>query len=153
MTPRQLENTNYSENITASIFIGFAVQTLKFEATWCPKRIVDTATYLTNLALHQKYFEKSILASKYKKLVLFTATILYSVASISLEVNSECRCIFISWLSLEPCYFDIQQLFPAVHSLNLEAKFCSETPVNIFCRLTVVYHRTWTFKTRCESRT
>lgn len=29
MTPWQLENTNVSENITASIFIGFAVHTLK----------------------------------------------------------------------------------------------------------------------------
>jgi hypothetical protein len=98
--PRQLENTNVSKNTTASIFIGLAVQALKIETTWCPKhsnyRIVDTATYLRNLFLTSKNYENSNLASKYKRFVLFTTTIFYSIVSISLEVNSNCLCIFIS---------------------------------------------------------
>ena len=87
-SPRQLENTSVLENITASIFIGLAVQTLKIEGKWCRNvvSIVQSTqrhTLETQLS-HQKYYEKSNLASEYKKIVLFTATIFYSVVSISL---------------------------------------------------------------------
>jgi hypothetical protein len=62
MMPLQLENTNVSESTTVSIFEGLAVQTLKIEATWCPKHsnycTTDTATCLRNLFLQSKILWK-----------------------------------------------------------------------------------------------